>query len=106
MSREILIVTIGVLIGMLSPMLSSLGRKAYYYLKNRPHKKRLIAFAKKQLEEMKKAGHIEDYKIEGVCFTCPVAHVIAKFGSRKAVRGVGDLKAVPPDEYPPPPRGA
>lgn len=97
------IAIIGFILGFLFREWSRWAQKGMNWIKNRPHKKRFIAFAKNQLDELKKNNIIEDYKIEGVCFTCPMAHVNVKMGSRKAMRG---FQVVPPNEEPPPPRGA
>ena len=94
---------IGILIGVLWREWFKLGQKAYNYLKNRPRKKKLIEIAIRQLEQMKSLGRIEEYEITGFCFTCPIAHVNVRMGSRKAMRG---FNVVPPDEEPPPPKGA
>lgn len=94
---------IGFLIGALAREWSKYGRKGFNYLKNRPRKKKLIETVTKQLEHMKSIGRFEEYEITGFCFTCPVAHVNARMGSRKAMRG---FQVISPDEDPTPPKGA
>jgi len=80
-------------------------QKGMNWIRNRPHKKKIIEHTKKQFEAMKKAGAIpadESYESIEVCLFCPFPHADIIMKSKKPR---ADLSMVHPDG-PPPKRGA